>query len=288
MDLTVSSTNPIITFQNYVKEISENNPLMVLATMGIIVLYLVVFRYAGKGMTNTIGKSIKNAASSGSSTSSPKNKTIYILDLFLWGVLFYLIFINGFELLLSLDIKTKVKNLFSPHPDVNITVTSDKIKKSEPPKKEVFHVHGNHYGYEDAKAFCKAYNSELASYDQVKHAHEGGAEWCSYGWSKDQLALFPTNKKTYDKLKEIKGHEHDCGRPGINGGHIANPNVKFGINCYGYKPEITPAESDYMSSKTLYPKTEQDKAMDEKIEYYRKEIPNILLSPFNKSDWKRV
>lgn len=282
MDLTVSSSNPIITFQNYVKEISENNPLMVLATVGILALYLVVFRYAGKGVASKVGKSVKNAA------SPTKNKTIYILDLFLWGVLFYLIFINGFELLLSLDIKTKVKNLLSPHPDVNITVTSDKIKKIEPPKKEVFHVHGNNYTYDDAKAFCKAYNAELASYDQVKNAHEEGAEWCSYGWSKDQLALFPTNKETYEKLKKIKGHEHDCGRPGVNGGHINNPNAKFGINCYGYKPEITPAESDYMASTALYPKTEQDKAIEEKIEYYRREIPNILLSPFNKTDWKRM
>ena len=84
MDLTVSSSNPIITFQNYVKEISENNPLMVLATVGILALYLVVFRYAGKGAASTVGKTVKNAASSYSPT---KNKTIYILDIFLWGVL---------------------------------------------------------------------------------------------------------------------------------------------------------------------------------------------------------
>jgi hypothetical protein len=27
-----------------------------------------------------------------------------------------------------------------------------------------------------------------------------------------------------------------CGRPGINGGYFANPNIKFGANCYGVKP----------------------------------------------------
>ena len=36
--------------------------------------------------------------------------------------------------------------------------------------------------------------------------------------------------------KNSKGHENDCGRPGINGGYIDNHNVKFGINCYGHKP----------------------------------------------------
>jgi hypothetical protein len=39
-------------------------------------------------------------------------------------------------------------------------------------------------------------------------------------------------------LQKIKGHEHDCGRPGVNGGYIANPLVKFGVNCYGNKRKI--------------------------------------------------
>ena len=66
-----------------------------------------------------------------------------------------------------------------------------------------------------------------------------------YGWSDNQMALFPTQKSTYDKLQEVQGRENDCGRPGVNGGYIENPNVKFGINCYGVKPEITPEEVNY-------------------------------------------
>ena len=49
----------------------------------------------------------------------------------------------------------------------------------------------------------------------------------------NQLALFPTQYGKWERLQKIKGHENDCGRPGINGGYIDNPNVKFGINCYG-------------------------------------------------------
>ena len=66
-------------------------------------------------------------------------------------------------------------------------------------KEEVFI---NKYNYKEAKAVCKAYNAELADYNQVEAAYRDGAEWCSYGWSKDQLALFPTQKETYEKLKE--------------------------------------------------------------------------------------
>ena len=51
------------------------------------------------------------------------------------------------------------------------------------------------------------------------------------------MAYFPTQYDKWKKLQTIKGHENDCGRPGINGGFIDNPNVRFGINCFGYKPK---------------------------------------------------
>ena len=36
--------------------------------------------------------------------------------------------------------------------------------------------------------------------------------------------------------------KNNCGRPGVNGGYIDNPYIKFGVNCYGKKP--TPTEND--------------------------------------------
>ena len=71
------------------------------------------------------------------------------------------------------------------------------------------------------------------------------------------MALYPTQKKTWQTLQGIEGHEHDCGRPGINGGFIANPNVRFGINCFGYKPKITPEEQELMENTTPFPKTQK-------------------------------
>ena len=59
------------------------------------------------------------------------------------------------------------------------------------------------------------------------------------------MAFYPTQKSTWNKLQKIKGHEHDCGRPGINGGYIDNPNVRFGVNCFGSKPAISAEEQGY-------------------------------------------
>jgi len=82
-------------------------------------------------------------------------------------------------------------------------------------KKQVFNIPGNYYTYDNAKALCTAYGAELATYDQIEKAYNNGAEWCNYGWSANQLALFPTQKTTYDNLQTIPGHENDCGMEGI-------------------------------------------------------------------------
>ena len=55
---------------------------------------------------------------------------------------------------------------------------------------------------------------------------------------KDNLALFPNTKNVYDDLQKNKGHENDCGRPGVNGGFIDNKLVRFGVNCFGTKPVL--------------------------------------------------
>ena len=68
-------------------------------------------------------------------------------------------------------------------------------------EKQVFHVPSNIYTYDNAGALCNAYGAQLASYDQIEDAYNSGAEWCNYGWSKDQMAYYPTQKSTYEKLK---------------------------------------------------------------------------------------
>ena len=73
--------------------------------------------------------------------------------------------------------------------------------------------------------------------------------------------------------RSIKGHQHDCGRPGINGGYIGNENVKFGINCYGYKPKMTPLEKELLDNSTPMPMTRREKRFEKKVNEYRKKLP---------------
>ena len=89
----------------------------------------------------------------------------------------------------------------------------------------------------------------------------------------------------YNKLKAIPGHEHDCGRTGVNGGFIANPNVKFGVNCYGYKPKITNEEEELMKTSSPYPETVKDVAFQKQVDHWKNKVDEILVSPFNYSSW---
>ena len=59
---------------------------------------------------------------------------------------------------------------------------------------QVFNIPSNSYTYTDAVALCKAYGAKLANYKQIEDAYKNGGEWCNYGWSDDQMALFPTQQ----------------------------------------------------------------------------------------------
>jgi hypothetical protein len=170
-------------------------------------------------------------------------------------------------------------------PDSDIPIEPEPVDPTPVDGPEVFNVSDNVYNYEDAKLICKAYDAELATYSQIEKSYNAGGEWCNYGWSANQLALFPTQQSTYDGLQKISGHENDCGRPGINGGYIDNPNVKFGVNCYGIKPKMTPEEEAALASATPYPQTKKDKDMEKKVDHWKKKIDTLMVSPFNYNQW---
>jgi hypothetical protein len=265
-------------FTDLTDKVSENNPVLVIVVLLILILYYMVF------------SSISNIEQN-NSTNNITGSGIGFIEISLWSVFIFLLVINGLQFFFSIDVKTVVRNMLSTEPEIEVTVESPQLETNDTNilnTKEVFHIPGNKYTYKEAKALCKAYNSDLASYDQIQNSYKAGGEWCSYGWSKDQLALYPTQKHTYEKLKTIKGHEHDCGRPGINGGFIKNENVRFGVNCFGYKPKITKLESEHMAYTDVYPKSTEDLKKDQQIEEYKKKIPNIMLSPFNKTKWSRI
>jgi len=155
-------------------------------------------------------------------------------------------------------------------------------------EKQVFHIPVNKYTYKDARAMCGAFGGRLASYDEIEKAYKKGAEWCSYGWSKGQNIYYPTQKKTYNKLQKIKNHKHDCGRPGINGGYVSNPNARFGVNCYAAKPKMSLREQQYMESLNTYPVTKDEKEFKKKVTYYKNNLNKILVAPFSRSSWSQV
>ena len=159
------------------------------------------------------------------------------------------------------------------------------------PVAEVFNVSNNLYTYKDAKAICKAYDSELATYDQVEKAYTNGAEWCGYGWSDNQMILFPTQKNTWDKLQKLdKKHRNNCGRPGVNGGYIANPYVKFGVNCFGKKPEATDADLQRMNARQnqTYPLSKEEQELEDKIQYWKDNASEMLqLNSYNSNKWNK-
>jgi len=263
-------------FTDITNKISDYNPVYVIVVLLILILYYMVFSTISKVEQETAGFS---------------GSGIGFIEISLWSVFIFLLVINGLQFFFSIDVNAVVRNILSTEPEIEVTVKSPDLEENDMPmtkNKEVFHIPENKYTYNEAKALCKAYNAELASYDQIKNSHKSGGEWCSYGWSKDQLALYPTQKQTYEKLKGIKGHEHDCGRPGINGGFIENENVRFGVNCFGYKPNITKAESEHMAYTEVYPKSTDDLLHDKQVEDFKKKIPEIMIAPFNKTKWSRI
>jgi len=210
-------------------------------------------------------------------------------ELILWIIVLFLIFTHSIMYFFSIDIKTILKNIFTDEPELDIYINENIPQDAPIPEikyeKQVFHIPQQKYTYEEAKALCKAYGGRLATYKEIENAYNNGAEWCSYGWSDGQMILYPTQEHTYNKLQKIKGHEHDCGRPGVNGGYISNPNARFGVNCYGYKPKITNEEEELMAKTTPYPLTKKDKKQQKLVKKYENKLSSIKVSPFNYNTW---
>lgn len=268
---------------NYLND-AATNPMVIIVLAIVIIGYYALFSSLG--------------VSKGQSSSSGAGTGMVFLEVMLWGVFILLVLMNGMQYIFNTDITASIKNIFSGEPEIDIVVDPDDIAgditggNSPVPEikltKQVFHVPDNKYNYNNAKAICRAYGGRLATIKEVQKAHDNGGDWCSYGWSDGQMALYPTQYDKWAHLQKIKGHEHDCGRPGVNGGYIANPNVNFGVNCYGYKPKITQEEASAMQMAPLYPKTQRERAFDKRVDYWRNKLTEIEVAPFNHNNWSVI
>uniref|UniRef100_A0A6C0B2Y0 Link domain-containing protein n=1 Tax=viral metagenome TaxID=1070528 RepID=A0A6C0B2Y0_9ZZZZ len=157
-------------------------------------------------------------------------------------------------------------------------------------KQEVFNVSGN-FTYDDAQVVCAAYGASLADYDQIEETYNNGGEWCNYGWSAGQYAYFPTQKTTWDKLKQSSDPkiQQSCGRQGINGGYVSDKTKQLGINCYGHKP--APLDKDYelrqQQQSIINAKTKEDIELESKIQYWKQQIDGgtISVNHYNQTVW---
>lgn len=278
---TNENTSPPVNGPEQIVGANSNSyviPLAFIVIIVVVIAYYILFSSLGSD-TNT----------STDSSSKP-------IQLFLGGLFILLILLNGMSYIFNLDVIASIKNIFSPVTTVDLHI-KEKSKDTGGSsgtgnglikKQEVFHVSDNKYNYEDAKAICAAYDGRLATYNEINQAYNEGADWCGYGWSDKQMAFFPTQEEKWNKLQTIDGHHNDCGRPGINGGYIANPNVRFGANCYGYKPDITSEDAQRMQDQQIYPKNKKERMFDKKVDYWRTKLADIMVSPFNSDNWSIV
>ena len=174
-----------------------------------------------------------------------------------------------------------------PDQESNIPTTiAEKMLPTGAPGSEVFAVSKNTFTYYDAQPLCKALGAELATYDQVKAAWDKGADWCNYGWVKGQNAIFPTQTDTWQKLQAGPEEERGaCGRPGINGGYFDNPELRFGVNCYGPKPAQSTHDEATVAKRTGQPLTVGALEVEKKVNKFRSEADNIGVLPFNGNKW---
>jgi hypothetical protein len=221
-------------------------------------------------------------------TEGSKSMAITIIEGISWVLFIVIVIVDFFKYFLKIPIMDILSFLFGwEKTDLKPVVeVKGNVVPTQP--NEVFNISNNLYTYDDAQAICSSYDAKLATYDQIEEAYNDGAEWCSYGWSDNQMIYFPTQKATWDKLQKTKKHKNNCGRPGVNGGYIANPYLKFGVNCFGKKPKANDDDLARMKANKdyVFPKTEEDLALEKKIKYWKDNADKLLkVNSFNTNKW---
>ena len=259
-------------------------PMLLIGIIALIIIYYYIF--------SSLGNNDDGSASG----------IKIFFETTLWLLFIVLLLLNGVSYIFGIDlIKTLDTNFGSERGHIDekgqqLTGGDDDEDKTDDEedelqiilKEQVFHLPENKYNYEDAKAVCKAYGARLASYDEVSNAYDKGADWCTYGWSDDQMALFPTQKEKWDNLQLMKGHEQDCGRPGINGSYVYDLNMTYGANCFGSKPTIRKSDSEKMREKPIIQKTKKEMEFDERVSYWKGKTKEISMAPFNHDNWSMI
>ena len=175
---------------------------------------------------------------------------------------------------------SKSNNASAPINSGSSVPTSASPTLSNPTLNQVFNIKENIYTLDDAPGVCGALGANVATINQLIDAHKVGADWCNVGWTKDGLAAYPIQYSTWQNLQDnVPGKRDICGVPGIN--LVRNdPNLLYGVNCYGIKPE--PKGNEKVKQVLL---NDKQIAINAKIAQFQKNINAIGVAPFNSNSW---
>jgi hypothetical protein len=184
------------------------------------------------------------------------------------------------------NIPSPNNNFTKTPPVITTSPTSCLEKYNQEGVPEVFNIGNNIYTYDNAKEVCGAYGARLATYDEIENSYNNGGEWCNYGWSEGQMAYFPTQKSTWNELQKDDRLKNACGRPGVNGGYMLNPNIKFGANCFGVKPKNDKWVKSVMPQlPKLQPScSKKEQEMNERAKFLRN---SAQINPISRDKWSR-
>lgn len=232
-----------------------------------------------------------------SMNSESKAGTVMIFEINFWIIFILSVILVGSKNLLRIDLAYYIKRIFGHlWNGTKLEDEEEKDKEDETitktlkqAKEEVYNIGQDLYTYSDAQAVCSAFGGRLASYDEIEEAYKSGAEWCNYGWSEGQMIFFPTQKQTFDNLQKSPLNKNACGRPGVNGGFMPNTGTRYGVNCFGVKPEPSSTEKEFLEQQQkgkIGPRTVHDKALDLKADYFKEHRDDFIhINSFNQDKW---
>ena len=89
---------------------------------------------------------------------------------------------------------------------------------------------------------------------------------------------------TYDLLqKGPAAHRDSCGKVGLNGGYFDNPDLRFGVTCYGMKPDST--TNTLTNSELELPPSTEEIEFEKRVQKFRDQLDTTTVNPWNRSLW---
>jgi len=142
----------------------EINPRLIIILAVVVGLFIIIFSSLGNG------KSANSMQTPQISAATPKSsKSGKTLEIILGGVVIVVLIVSGIQYFFNINLTARLQNLFTGEPELDI-IAKDTEPGGElvPPvpeiklKKQIFHIPGNKYTFNNAEALCDAYGARLA------------------------------------------------------------------------------------------------------------------------------